>query len=87
VPVYSNTEPVAITDADTLRDRLAAQIVSPVRWTETMRALVADGRATLLETGPGAVLTGLAKRIDGLAAYAAEQDGIDAVRTQERRTA
>jgi [acyl-carrier-protein] S-malonyltransferase len=86
VPVYSNTEPVAITDADTLRDRLAEQIVSPVRWTETMTALVADGRATLLETGPGAVLTGLAKRIDGLGAYAAEQDGIDAVRTLERRT-
>ncbi|HEY5506888.1 MAG TPA: ACP S-malonyltransferase, partial [Coriobacteriia bacterium] len=64
VPVYSNTAPHASVDAGALRERLATQMVSPVRWTETIAALRADGVATLLEAGPGAVLTGLAKRTD-----------------------
>lgn len=76
LPVYSNTEPTATRDAASLRRRLAAQIVEPVRWTETMRALLSDGSATLLECGPGAVLTGLARRVDGLTARAVEQDGL-----------
>jgi [acyl-carrier-protein] S-malonyltransferase len=85
VPVYSNADPRPTTDAATLRDRLASQIVSPVRWTETMRALAADGCATLLEAGPGAVLTGLTKRMEGLTAYSVEQDGIDLVLEQGGR--
>jgi [acyl-carrier-protein] S-malonyltransferase len=85
VPVYSNADPRAATDAATLRDRLSAQIVSPVRWTETMRALAADGCGTLLEAGPGAVLTGLTKRVEGVIAFAAEQDGIDLILEQGGR--
>jgi [acyl-carrier-protein] S-malonyltransferase len=85
VPVYSNTCPVAATDAATLRERLASQIVSPVRWTATMRALVADGHATVLEAGPGSVLTGLAKRVAGISAFAVEEDGITAVLEAEGR--
>ncbi len=79
LPVYSNSLPTASLDAADLKRRLVAQIVEPVRWTETMRALLADGCDTLLECGPGAVLTGLAKRMDGLTARSAEQDGIAAI--------
>jgi [acyl-carrier-protein] S-malonyltransferase len=79
VPVYQNTEPAAATDASVIRERLVSQIASPVRWTETMLALVSDGVTTLVEAGPGAVLTGLAKRVDGIVAMAAETAGIDSV--------
>jgi [acyl-carrier-protein] S-malonyltransferase len=85
VPVYSNTEPAATTDAASLRRRLARQIVEPVRWTETMAALLADGHTTLLECGPGAVLTGLARRVERLTACAMEQDGLAAVLEMEGR--
>jgi len=82
-PVCSNTDPAPVTDSATLRRRLATQIVSPVAWTPTMRALLDAGCTTLLEAGPGAVLSGLAKRVDGLEAFAAEQGGIDAVLEKE----
>ena len=55
------------------------QITSPVRWTETMQALVADGPVTLIEAGPGAVLTGLAKRVEGATAVAIETAGLEAI--------
>ena len=79
VPVYQNADPTPVTDAATIRSRLAEQIVSPVRWTETMRALVAGGISRGVEAGPGAVLSGLAKRVDGLSVMSAETAGIEAV--------
>lgn len=82
-PVYSNTDPRGTTDAGELRERLSTQMVAPVRWTETMRALVTDGVDVLLEAGPGQVLGGLAKRVEGLRAYSVEQDGIASVLSQE----
>jgi len=71
-PVLQNTEPVPTTDAETIRMRLVAQITSPVRWTETMQHLLAEGPVTLIESGPGAVLTGLSKRIDDITGIAVE---------------
>ena len=71
-PVLQNTDPAPTTDAETIRARLIAQITSPVRWTETMQHLVADGPVTLIESGPGAVLTGLAKRVDDVTGIAVE---------------
>ncbi len=71
-PVLQNTEPEPTTDAETIRRRLIAQITSPVRWTETMQQLVAEGPISLIESGPGAVLTGLAKRVDDVTAIAVE---------------
>lgn len=79
IPVVQNSEPVATTDAATIRARLARQMVSPVRWTETMNALVAAGAGALVECGPGRVLSGLAKRVPELTAYAVEDAGIDAI--------
>jgi len=71
-PVLQNTDPVPTTDAETIRKRLVAQITAPVRWTETMQHLVAEGPITLIESGPGAVLTGLSKRVDDVTGIAVE---------------
>ncbi len=77
IPVLQNTLPVPTTDAETIRQRLVGQIVSPVRWTETMRRLAADGPITLIECGPGMVLTGLAKRVDGVTGISVSESGIE----------
>ncbi len=65
IPVIQNAEPTPAVSGDEIRRRLAAQIVSPVRWSETMLALAAEGDTLLVEAGPGTVLTGLVKRVDG----------------------
>ena len=77
IPVYQNAGPTPERDAEALRERLMAQIVSPVRWTETMLGMRDAGITTLLECGPGSVLTNLARRVDGLHAHAAEEAGIE----------
>lgn len=51
-------------DAASIREALVQQLVKPVRWTETVRAILAGGARTLVECGPGKVLTGLNRRID-----------------------
>ncbi len=64
-PVINNID-VAVTDsADALRDALYRQAFGPVRWVEVVQALKARGLTTLVECGPGKVLAGMAKRIDG----------------------
>ncbi|NBC14966.1 MAG: ACP S-malonyltransferase [Gammaproteobacteria bacterium] len=64
VPVLHNASAAPAADVETLRQLLAQQIHSPVRWVETVRALAALGITTAVEAGPGKVLTGLGKRID-----------------------
>jgi [acyl-carrier-protein] S-malonyltransferase len=81
--VYSDTAPSAEVAGAVLRERLAGQIAGPVRWTGIMEALVADGCDTLLECGPGAVLSGLAKRMSGLTGHAVEDEGIRTVLDEE----
>jgi [acyl-carrier-protein] S-malonyltransferase len=78
-PVLCNAEPSPTTDAEIIRERLTRQITSPVRWTETMAQIVSGGPTTIIECGPGAVLTGLAKRVDGATAVAIENAGLEAV--------
>jgi len=77
IPVLQNTEPTPETDGEAIRERLIAQITSPVRWTETMQALLAGGPITMIEAGPGAVLAGLAKRVDGITAYSVESSDLE----------
>lgn len=84
VPVVQNTSAVASTDGAALRERLAAQIATPVRWTETMLAIRDGGASTLVESGSGAVLTGLARRVDGLGAYAVESTDIGRILEEVR---
>lgn len=64
VPVLANVDALPYTPA-TLRQRLAAQIASPVRWTATVRALLTEGDLDFTELGPGTVLTKLVARIAG----------------------
>lgn len=62
VPVLANVDALPYT-ADSMKERLAAQIASPVRWTETVRRLMGHGDFTFVELGPGQVLTKLVARI------------------------
>lgn len=64
VPVLHNASAAPAADLESMRQLLAQQIHSPVRWVETVRALAAMGITTAVEAGPGKVLTGLGKRID-----------------------
>ncbi|MFV9667479.1 ACP S-malonyltransferase [Pantoea sp. ARC607] len=71
VPVINNVDVKAETDAAAIRHALVRQLYSPVRWTESVEAMAAQGVSQLLEIGPGKVLTGLTKRIvDSLTAAA-----------------
>ena len=71
VPVINNVDVKAETDAGAIRHALVRQLYSPVRWTESVEAMAAQGVTQLLEIGPGKVLTGLTKRIvDSLTAAA-----------------
>jgi [acyl-carrier-protein] S-malonyltransferase len=79
VPVVQNTDPSPTTEADVIRARLMEQIVSPVRWTETLAALAAAGVELVVEAGPGAVLSGLTRQWPGLAAISADSDGLERV--------
>jgi [acyl-carrier-protein] S-malonyltransferase len=62
-PVWSNASAVALTNPDEIRDALIEQLVSPVRWTETVQKMSAAGVTTAVEMGPGKVLAGLVRRI------------------------
>lgn len=64
VPVIHNAHVRSEATADGIRDALVRQIESPVRWVETVRAMVAGGVNRIVECGPGKVLAGLNKRID-----------------------
>ena len=63
IPVWSNVDAQPHTDPATLRELLVKQVVSPVRWEETMRGLIAAGVERFYEIGPGRVLAGLMKRV------------------------
>ena len=65
IPVYGNVNAAPLTDVDAIRAELGAQLTSPVRWRESMEAMIAAGAQTFVEVGPKDVLTGLMKRIDG----------------------
>jgi [acyl-carrier-protein] S-malonyltransferase len=80
VPVAQNTGAEPAVEADTLRQRLASQIVSPVGWTATLEAFVSSGVEIQIECGPGSVLTGIVKRYPGLEGVSVETDGIERVR-------
>jgi [acyl-carrier-protein] S-malonyltransferase len=64
IPVLHNVDVAVASTADAVRDRLARQLHSPVRWAETVQRLAAEGVSLVVEAGPGKVLAGLNKRID-----------------------
>ena len=63
-PVYQNVSTKAETDPATIQANLIAQLTSPVRWTQSVRNMIADGATHFIELGPGAVLQGLIKKIN-----------------------
>lgn len=62
IPVYTNVDGIATTEAALLRAAAARQLTAPVRWTRSLQAIEADGGSMVVEVGPGSVLQGLAKR-------------------------
>jgi [acyl-carrier-protein] S-malonyltransferase len=64
IPVINNIDVARQTEPDRIRDALARQAAGPVRWTEVVRAMAADGVTHVVECGPGRVLAGLTRRID-----------------------
>jgi len=64
IPVYTNVTATAVTDGKTARRLLLEQLTSPVRWEESVAAMIHDGASSFVEIGPGKVLQGLIKRID-----------------------
>ena len=62
IPVLSNVDPTPAVNGDILKDRLKKQMTTGVRWRETMHKMQNEGITTMVEIGPGNVLSGLAKR-------------------------
>jgi len=63
-PVYQNINASAVTDPATIKENLVAQLTAPVRWTQTVQNMIADGVSSFTEVGPGKVLQGLVKKVD-----------------------
>ena len=63
-PVYQNVNAKPQTDPDVIKANLVSQLTSPVRWTQSVLAMIADGADSFTELGPGAVLQGLIKKIN-----------------------
>lgn len=62
-PVYQNVSASAVTDPETIKQNLIAQLTGAVRWTQSVQQMVADGATTFTECGPGKVLQGLVGKI------------------------
>lgn len=63
-PVYQNVNAAPSSNPEEIKQNLVAQLVSPVRWTQTVINMIADGADTFTESGPGKVLQGLIKKAD-----------------------
>jgi [acyl-carrier-protein] S-malonyltransferase len=74
LPVINNIDVASATDAQAIRDALYRQAFGPVRWVEVVQALRARGLTHVFECGPGKVLAGMVKRIDGEAVSATVLD-------------
>lgn len=61
--IYQNVTASAVTDVNEIKQNLIAQLTAPVKWTQSVRAMAADGAAKFVECGPGNVLQGLVKKI------------------------
>lgn len=62
-PIYQNVTAKASTDLNEIKENLKIQLTAPVKWTQSVQAMVADGATHFIESGPGKVLQGLVKKI------------------------
>jgi len=63
-PVYQNVNAKGVTDPEEIKKNLVAQLTAPVKWTQIMQQMIADGATEVVEVGPGKVLQGLFKKVD-----------------------
>ncbi len=63
-PIYQNVTALAVTDIESIKENLVKQLTSPVKWTQIMINMIADGVDDFTEVGPGTVLQGLVKKVD-----------------------
>jgi len=63
-PIFQNVTASAVTNPEEIKTNLVAQLTAPVRWTQTMQQMIADGATSVTEVGPGKVLQGLFKKVD-----------------------
>ncbi|RPH30594.1 MAG: [acyl-carrier-protein] S-malonyltransferase [Bacteroidales bacterium] len=63
-PIYQNVNANKVTDPEQIKKNLVAQLTAPVRWTQTVKNMLADGATNFVELGPGNVLQGLVKKVD-----------------------
>lgn len=63
-PVYQNVNAKPTIDPEVIKENLISQLTGAVRWTQTVKAMIADGASSFTEVGPGAVLQGLVKKVD-----------------------
>jgi [acyl-carrier-protein] S-malonyltransferase len=62
-PVYQNATALPASDTEVIKKNLVAQLTAPVKWTQSVKKMVADGGTEFIESGPGKVLQGLVKKI------------------------
>jgi [acyl-carrier-protein] S-malonyltransferase len=72
-PVYQNVSTVGETDPSVIKKNLIAQLTSPVKWTQSVRQMIADGATEFVELGPGNVLQGLISKINKEVAVSGKQ--------------
>jgi len=63
-PIYQNVPAKPVADPEEIKANLIAQLTAPVKWTQTMHQMIADGASSVTEVGPGKVLQGLFKKVD-----------------------
>ena len=63
-PIYQNVVAIGVSNPDTIKENLIEQLTAPVRWTQIMNQMIADGATKFIEVGPGKVLQGLVKKVD-----------------------
>ncbi|WP_462251082.1 ACP S-malonyltransferase [Ekhidna sp.] len=63
-PVYQNVDAKGYADVESIKKNLVLQLTSPVRWTQSVQNMIADGASSFTECGPGKVLQGLVKKVD-----------------------
>ena len=63
-PIYQNVTTIAVTDPNEIKKNLISQLTAPVKWTQSVQQMIADGATHFTEVGPGKVLQGLLRKID-----------------------
>ena len=63
-PIYQNVTTTAVVNVDEIKQNLISQLTAPVKWTQSVKHMIADGATLFTEVGPGKVLQGLVKKIE-----------------------